>query len=167
MDLHTLADLLLHEVRDLHDCETQVLAGWDRLVRRARSADLRQVLLDIATAAEGNRARLTAVCEQLGASAEGKACKAIAALMDGNRGLVAQDAADDVMDAALVGAARRLVHYRWAGYAGLADLSAALGRTRDGHHAAADAEAAFDRRLAQLARPASRTEHAVSDRQVS
>src|SRR5436305_14039719 len=65
--------------------------------------------------------------EMLGMPAKGKTCKAMQGILEEGKEVMGEDAEDDVMDAALIGAAQKVEHYEIASYGTLCTYAELLG----------------------------------------
>jgi ferritin-like metal-binding protein YciE len=99
---------------------------------------LREILIQYSTVVAEHIAQLQSFIEQREGAPNGKPCRAIAALAEANgRHLLPAEADPAVKDAAIVGAATRMQHYKIAGYRCLLTYAVQIDAAR---------EAAFFRR---------------------
>jgi len=153
MKLASLDDLFLHEIRDLHSAEKQLTKALPKMAKAAKSAKLKKAFEDHLKETEAQLERLDRICELLGKSSRGPACKAMEGLVEEGSELIKEDADANVKDAALIGAAQRVEHYEIAGYGTARTYAEILG-----HNEAAkllqetlDEEKAADEKLNELA----------------
>jgi ferritin-like metal-binding protein YciE len=114
--LENLNDLFVHELRDLYDAEQQLTKAIPLLASAATSEQLRQAFEEHLEVTKEQTRRLEKIFQNLGESAEGKPCKAMAGLVAEARETLDTDADPDVLDAALIVAAQKVEHYEIAGY---------------------------------------------------
>lgn len=154
MKLNSLEDLLLHELKDLHSAESQLLKALSQMAGAASNAELRQGFETHLVETRGHVERLEEIAASLGKSLGGHRCKAMEGLIKEGAELIHEDAAPEVRDAGLIGAAQRVEHYEIAGYGtaralasrlGLDDAVALLQQTLE-------EEKATDQKLTELAR---------------
>ena len=114
MKFHTLRDLYLYEMRDLFSSANQIVEVLPKLIDATVSDDLRAVFTTHLDEAQGQIARVHAVFECLGESSEG-------GFSQGTHGAIqealkwAEENADSaVLDAGLIAALQRLLHYEIA-----------------------------------------------------
>lgn len=151
--LSNLSDLLVHELRDLHHAESQLLKALPRLARTARDHELRDAFAEHLHQTHRQIERIDQVMAQLGASPRGRTCKAMKGLLAEEDDLIHEDAEPTVKDAALIAAAQRVEHYEIAGY-GTARTYAELLNLQDVAEllqTTLDEEAEMDKRLSILA----------------
>ncbi|MBS0658140.1 MAG: ferritin-like domain-containing protein [Verrucomicrobia bacterium] len=127
MKLNTLADLLLHELKDLHSAETQLTKALPKMAQAATNPELRAGFEEHLEQTRNHLARLEAIGEQLGAQLTGHKCQAMEGLIKEGAELISEDADDSVRDAGLIGAAQRVEHYEMAGYGTARALALQLG----------------------------------------
>jgi ferritin-like metal-binding protein YciE len=153
MKMKTLHDLFVHELKDLHSAEKQLLRALPRMAKAASSDDLKQAFESHLAETEEHVTRLDQIFEQLEISNRGHKCKAMEGLIEEGKDLLAEDIDSEVLDAALICAAQRVEHYEIAGYGcartfarrlGMEDIAQTLQQTLD-------EEGATDQKLTQIA----------------
>jgi ferritin-like metal-binding protein YciE len=154
MKLDTLHQLWVHELKDLHSAESQLLEALPKMISAARDSELKAALSEHLEQTRGQLRRLDKIFKGLDFSAGGQRCKGMEGLLEEASHAV-RDASDDmVRDAAIIAAAQRVEHYEIAGYGTAGEFAHQLGE----HDAAAllqetlDEESAADTRLTRLAR---------------
>ncbi len=154
MEMQSLRDLMIDELKDLYSAENQILKALPKMIKKATSADLKQGFETHLKETEGHVERLDKIFQQLDQSPKGKKCKGMEGVIADGKELMEEDAEPDVMDAGLIGAAQHVEHYEIAGYGcartyaellGLKDVARLLEQTLD-------EEKATDAKLTQLAR---------------
>jgi ferritin-like metal-binding protein YciE len=109
--------------------------------------------------------RLEQVMEILGMPVKAKTCKAMQGIIEEGKEVMSEDAEDDVMDAALIGAAQKVEHYEIATYGTLCTYAELLG-LRDAKKLLGqnlEEEKATDAKLTQLAESVINLEAADAD----
>ncbi len=167
MKLNTLEDLLIHELKDLHSAETQLVKALPKMAKAATNAQLKAGFEKHLEETKGQVERLDKIGETLGRKLTGHKCKAMEGLVEEGSELISEDAEESVRDAGLIGAAQRVEHYEIAGYGTAACLARQLG-----HHEIADIldetlaeEKATDAKLTELAESAVNAEAASAGKQ--
>jgi ferritin-like metal-binding protein YciE len=127
MKLNTLEDLLLHELKDLHSAEGQLVKALPKMAKAATNPDLVAGFETHLEETKGHVERLDKIGEILGKKLTGHKCKAMEGLVEEGSELISEDAADSVRDAGLIGAAQRVEHYEIAGYGTAACIARQLG----------------------------------------
>ena len=154
MEMQSLRDLMIDELKDLYSAENQILTALPKMIKKATSSDLKQGFEKHLKETEGQVERLEKIFQQLDQSPKGKKCKGMEGVIEDGKDLMEEDAEPEVMDAGLIGAAQHVEHYEIAGYGcartyadllGLNDVAALLQQTLN-------EEKATDEKLSQLAR---------------
>ena len=116
MELETLQELFVDELKDLFSAENQILKALPKMAKSCESPDLKAGFEEHLRQTEEHVARIEQICEQLGESPRGKACKGMAGLIEEGDELMKEEAEPAVLDAGLIAAAQRVEHYEIAGY---------------------------------------------------
>jgi ferritin-like metal-binding protein YciE len=116
MQLNSLEDLFVSELKDLYSAEKQLLKAIPKMAKAANSKPLQNGFTKHLKQTEGHVSRLEKVFEELGVSPRGKKCKAMEGLIEEGQEVIDEDADPHVKDAALIAAAQRVEHYEMAGY---------------------------------------------------
>ena len=82
MPVKSAQDLLLHELRDLHDAEKQLVKALPKVAKAASSEQLRQAIEEHLEETKAQVQRLEDVFARLGTPARGKRCEAMHGLVD-------------------------------------------------------------------------------------
>ena len=114
MELNTLEELFVHDLRDLWSAESQVARELERMREAAHDGELRDAIVAYRAVVRRHVQVLEEEFRRRGERPDGKKCRAIAALLEADRRLVSQEAEPAVMDAAIVGAISRMQHYKIA-----------------------------------------------------
>ncbi len=116
MQLNTLHDLLIHELRDLYSAEKQLTKALPKMAKAATSPKLKKGFEKHLSETEGQIKRLDQIFAELDVSSRGPKCAAMEGLVEEGSELIKTAGDDNVKDAALIGAAQRVEHYEMAGY---------------------------------------------------
>ena len=130
MQLSTLEDLLVDELKDLYSAENQLLKAIPKMAKAATSKALKAGFEKHLKQTEGHVERLEQVCEDLDVSPKGKKCKAMEGLIEEGADVIEEDAEPEVKDAALIAAAQKVEHYEIAGYGCVRTYAELLGNTK-------------------------------------
>jgi ferritin-like metal-binding protein YciE len=114
--LESLKDLFVHELKDLYNAESQLVKALPRMVRAANADDLKEALEHHLEQTREHATRLEQVLSDFGTAGRGVKCEGMAAIIEEGKKLMESDAAEDTMDAGLIGAAQKAEHYEIAGY---------------------------------------------------
>jgi ferritin-like metal-binding protein YciE len=117
MEISSLKELFEHELRDLYSAEQQILKALPKMVKAARSRQLREAMSAHLAVTEKQAARLDRIFERRGIKlARAKKCKGMEGLLEEGEELMQEEISDDVVDAALIASAQRVEHYEIAAY---------------------------------------------------
>jgi len=153
MQMQDLQDLFKEDLKDVLHAENQIIKALPKMIKTASHEELRAAFEEHLEQTREQVVRLEKVMEMLGMPARGKACKAMQGIIEEGKEVMEEDATDDVMDAALIGAAQKVEHYEIATYGtlctyaellGLRDAKKLLGQTLE-------EEKQTDQKLTQLA----------------
>lgn len=166
MKLESLQKLWIHELKDLHSAENQLLEALPKMVSAASHAELQTTLGDHLKETRTHVARLEKIFKGLDFEPTGQRCKGMEGLLEEGKGILTAEAEPMVRDAGIIAACQRVEHYEIAGYGTAAAYAEILGE----HEAAAllqgtlDEEAGADTRLSRLARKRINFEALVANR---
>ncbi|HUQ67881.1 MAG TPA: ferritin-like domain-containing protein [Planctomycetaceae bacterium] len=153
MKLNNLQDLLVEELKDLHNAEMQLTRALPKMAKAASSEALREAFEHHLEETQIHVERLDQIFERLEIKPGRKKCKAMEGLLEEGKDAIAEDAEPMVHDAALIASAQRVEHYEIAGY-GCAKAFALLledQETADLLDETLQEEAAADDKLTEIA----------------
>jgi ferritin-like metal-binding protein YciE len=116
MELATLKDLFVDQIKDLYSAETQIIEALPKMANAASDSKLQKAFLTHLKQTESQKMRLEKIAEAQGISPGGKRCKGAEGLLKEGSELIKEDADPSVRDAGLIAAAQRVEHYEIAGY---------------------------------------------------
>jgi ferritin-like metal-binding protein YciE len=125
--IHSLEDLLEHELRDIYHAEKQLLKALPKLAKAASSEQLRETLERHAKQTEGQISRLEQAFKKLGKSAVAEKCVGMEGLIEEAEDILSDDVDDEVRDAAIIAAAQKTEHYEICAYGTTATWAKMLG----------------------------------------
>ena len=125
--LNSLKDLLIHELKDLHSAESQLVKALPKLAQAASDQALKSAFEQHLGETEEHVTRIEGIMENLGASPNGKSCKAMQGLIAEGEEIIKEEAEPAVKDAALIVAAQKVEHYEIAAYGSARAMAEALG----------------------------------------
>ncbi len=128
MDMYTLQDLFVDQLRDLYDAETRLIKALPKMAQAAHAPALREAFEEHLEQTRHQAERLEQCFEKLGARSRGKKCYAMKGLIEEGEELMDEDAEPDVMDAGLIGAAQKVEHYEIAAYGTVCTWAQQLGQ---------------------------------------
>ena len=127
MEMESLQDLLLEELKDIYNAEGQLLKAMPRMAKKAKNQQLKAAFETHMKETEGQIDRLEQVFEALGEKPKAKKCLAMEGLIKEAKEMMGEDMDDDVMDAALISAAQKVEHYEIASYGTVRTYAKLLG----------------------------------------
>ncbi len=153
MEMETLEELYVEELKDLWSAEKQILKALPRMIKAASSRELKAGFRDHERQTREQVRRLERIFKSLDASPRGKKCVGMEGLLKEGAELIKEKPEADVLDAGLISAAQHVEHYEMAGYGTVRTWAKLLGHN---DHAALlqetlDEEKDTDKKLSQLA----------------
>ncbi len=150
MELATLKDLYIEQLRDLYSAETQLCQALPKMAAAATNPELKRSFEQHLEETKQQREDVAKLIRAAGENPEGHECKAMKGLIAESSELMKEDADPDVMDAGLIAASQRIEHYEIAGYGTVRTYAKQLG----------DASAAFV--LDRIAKEEGATDHKLT-----
>ena len=153
MELQTLQDLYVEELKDLYSAEKQLVKALPRMAKNATNPQLKQAFTKHLQETEGHVDRLEQIFEMLGARAGGKKCVGMEGLIEEAKELLEEDSGEEALDAGLISKAQHVEHYEIAGYGTVRTYARQLGLEDHARllQQTLDEEAKTDKLLTQLA----------------
>ena len=127
MAKNSLRDLYIDELRDLYNAETQLVKALPKMAKASTDDRLRQGFEEHLRQTSEHVSRLEQIFEMLDEKPSGKKCLGMEGLVKEGADTMKEDYADELMDAAIIGAAQRVEHYEIAGYGTVRDFAKLLG----------------------------------------
>lgn len=153
MELETLHDLYIHELKDLYSAETQIIKALPKMIKAATSPKLSAGFKTHLEETREHATRLEKILKSHDESTRGPKCKGMEGVIKEGAEMIEEDAEDDVRDAGLISAAQRVEHYEMAGYGTARTYAQLLGDMRSAKllQKTLDEEGATDKKLTTLA----------------
>lgn len=154
MDLNSLRDLFIDELRDLYDAETQITEALPKLIEKASYPELKSALEEHLDVTRGQITRLKTIFSGLNEKPEGETCKGMKGVIKEGDDMAGRDGSPSVIDAAIISAAQRVEHYEMAGYGTVRTYAELLGETQYANllQQTLDEEKEADESLTELAK---------------
>jgi len=127
MELQSLRDLYIDELKDLYSAEKQLVKALPKMAKNATNPDLKKAFTDHLEQTEEHVSRLERIFESLEASPRGKKCVGMEGLIEEAKEMLEEDAEEDVLDAGLISKAQHVEHYEMAGYGTVRRFAQILG----------------------------------------
>jgi ferritin-like metal-binding protein YciE len=131
MEMETLRDLYVEELKDLYSAEKQIARALGRLSRAARNDELRSAIEVHLDQTLRQAERLERICEGLDEKPTGKKCAGMEGILEEARELLQERPAPEVLDAGIIAAMQHVEHYEIAGYGCVRTYARLLGREED------------------------------------
>jgi ferritin-like metal-binding protein YciE len=127
MSTENLKKLYVAELKDLFSAESQLLKALPKMAKAASAEELRAGFEKHLEQTRGHVQRLEEIFQSLDESPKGKKCVGMEGLVKEGAEVMEEDFDDAVLDAGLIGAARRVEHYEMAAYGVVSELAKVLG----------------------------------------
>ena len=127
-DPEPIQELLVDQLRDILHAEKQLVKALPKMVKSARSSQLKDLFQTHLTETEGQVERLNESLRLLGTQARAKPCKGMAGLVEEGEEVMSEgkNKENASADLALIGAAQRVEHYEIAAYTTARNLAMQL-----------------------------------------
>ena len=125
-----LRKLYVDELKDLFSAENQLLKALPKMAKAASSDELRTGFEKHLEQTKGHVQRLEEIFQSLDEIPKGKKCVGMEGLVNEGAEVMEEGFEDGVLDAGLIGAARRVEHYEIAAYGAVSEIAKVLGETK-------------------------------------
>lgn len=129
MELETLEDLYVSELKDLYSAEQQILKALPKMIKAASHRDLKKAFTVHERQTKQHVKRLERICKSLGEKPTGKKCVGMEGVIKEGSELISEKPEPEVLDAGLITAAQHVEHYEMAGYGTVRTWARVLGRS--------------------------------------
>jgi ferritin-like metal-binding protein YciE len=154
MEIETLRDLYIHELKDLYSAEKQIIEALPKMKKAAKNRQLAAAFNQHLEQTKRQAKRLEQILSAQDESTRGPKCEGMEGLLKEGDEVISDAKEDEVRDAGLIAAAQRVEHYEIAGY-GCARTYAQLLRDTKGARMLETTlreEGATDKKLTKLAK---------------
>lgn len=127
MELDTLKDLYIEELKDLYSAEKQLVKALPKMAKAANDRRLADAFRTHLKETQQHAERLEQICRELGVSPRGKKCVGMEGLIEEGNELIQEDPDPEVLDAGLISKAQHVEHYEMAGYGTVRTYARQLG----------------------------------------
>lgn len=114
--MKTLRDLFLNDLAEIYDAELRIANGLPRMARTASSEKLKDALLFHLKETKWHITRIEQTFDCFGATVMRKTCKAVVGMLQECDNHAAGFIGTPAINAALIGAARKLEHYEMTSF---------------------------------------------------
>lgn len=165
MEMNTLRDLYIDELKDLWSAEKQLIKALPKMAKAANDPELSKAFVTHLRQTERQVERLEEVFQELGESPRGKKCVGMEGLIEEGNELIKEDPDPDVLDAGLISKAQHIEHYEIAGYGTVRTYAQLLGADRQAQllQETLDEEGETNKLLTQLAESSINIEAATAE----
>ena len=129
--MEELRDLYVEQLKDAWSAENQLLEALPKMIENVGDESLRSAFEQHLSKTEGHVDRLQNIFEAMGEKPGGKKCKGMEGLLKEGEEVLKEDGAQEVKDAAMIGAAQKVEHYEMALYGTLRTYARRIGRPDD------------------------------------
>jgi ferritin-like metal-binding protein YciE len=153
MELQTLRDLFIHELKDLYSAEKQLVKALPKVAKAATNPDLKAGIEAHLEQTVEHVNRLESILGGLGESTRGPKCKGMEGLLEEASHFLEEEADPEVVDAGIIAGAQKVEHYEMAGYGCVRTYAELLGEEEAAAvlQSTLDEERATDEKLTELA----------------
>src|SRR3954453_6683204 len=116
MELETLKDLYVHELKDLYSAENQLIKALPRMAKAAKNRQLSAAFNQHTEQTKRHAKRIEQILKRHDESTRGPKCEGMEGLIAEGDKMAGESAQPDVRDAGLIASAQRVEHYEIAGY---------------------------------------------------
>lgn len=154
MELETLKDLYVHELKDLYSAEKQIIKALPKMAKAASNRQLASAFRQHLEQTKRQAKRLEDLLASHGESTRGPRCQGMDGVLKEGDEMIGEDADEEVRDAGLIAAAQRVEHYEIAGYGCARTYAELLGDKKGARvlDTTIKEEGATDHRLTKLAK---------------
>ena len=126
MEIDTLKDLYVEELKDLYSAEKQLVKALPKMAKAAQDKQLQNAFRNHLKETEQHVARIEQICQALGVSPRGKKCVGMEGLIEEGNEMI-NEANPEAIDAGLISKAQHVGHYEMAGYGTVRTYARQLG----------------------------------------
>lgn len=153
MKVNNLQELLVDELKDILNAETQLTKALPKLARQCDSEELRMALEEHLEQTKTQKDRVESILTELTGSARGKACKGMQGIIEEGNDMLDEIEDPDTTDAAIIAACQKVEHYEMASYGCARTWARSLGldEVADQLQEILDEEGEADKKLTVIA----------------
>ncbi len=130
MEMESLKELYVEEIKDLYSAENQILKALPRMIKAATHPQLKRAFTKHERQTREHVKRLERIAKELDEKPTGKKCVGMEGLIQEGKDLIKEKPAKEVLDAGLISAAQHVEHYEMAGYGTCRTWAKLLGYER-------------------------------------
>lgn len=122
-----LEDLFYHELQVLWSAENMLVEKMPAMIERASNEGLKKMLALHHAETQQHKTALEFICRELNIDPAGDFNPGIKGILEEGEKVMAKEATDEAMDAALIAGAQKVEHYEISGYGTAAHYAEMLG----------------------------------------
>lgn len=126
-EIKNLQDLFYHELQVLWSAESMLVDALPVMIAKAKHEGLKNMLGVHLAETQQHKVALEMICKQLEIDPAGDFNPGLRGILDEGEKVMAKDATDEGMDAALIAGAQKVEHYEISGYGSAACYAEMLG----------------------------------------
>jgi ferritin-like metal-binding protein YciE len=151
-EMNPVQEMLADQLKDLYSAENQLIKALPKMAKNATNEQLRMAFERHLEETRNHVARLEQIADELDITLRGKKCKGMEGLIEEGKEVM-QEFEDDILDAAMIGAAQKVEHYEIAAYGTARTHAAMLGLNKVARllQQTLDEEGRTDKKLTDLA----------------
>jgi ferritin-like metal-binding protein YciE len=127
MNLNSLHDVYVHELKDLYSAEKQITEALPKMVEAASDASLKAAFSQHLQQTHSHVERVRQILNNINVSPIDSTCKGMEGLLKEGEDIIKQSGHRAAKDAALISAAQRVEHYEMAAYGSAKTYADLLG----------------------------------------
>lgn len=127
MQLNTLHDLFVNELKDIYDAENQIVEAMPNMVDAASTPELKDMFQQHMQETQNQIGRLEDVFDMLDIDPEREHCDGMAGILKDGKKMISAQGNAKVIDAGLIAAAQKVEHYEIASYGTLRAWASTMG----------------------------------------
>src|ERR1700761_1384252 len=116
MELNSLKDLYIHELKDLFSAEQQLVKALPKMAKAASHKELATGFQQPLKKTKEHAQRLQQILTSHKQTIRGPKCKGMEGIVAEGAEMIEEEADEEVKDAGLIASAQRVEHYEMAGY---------------------------------------------------
>src|SRR5260370_9833037 len=127
MQLETVKDLYIHELKDLYSAEKQLIRALPKMAKAAKNQQLVAGFQEHLEQTKEHAARIEKILSEHKQSTRGSKCKGMEGIIAEGAEMIEEEGDPEVKDAGLISAAQRVEHYEIAGNGTVQTFAELLG----------------------------------------
>ncbi len=127
--MNDLEKVFLSELKDIYDCEHQLVTALGKMEESAESRELKDAFHEHCEQTKMHVNRLERVFSGIGEDPKRKSCKGIEGIIDEGEVLAKEFEGNAALDAALIAGGQKAEHYEITSYGSLCAWAKELGKT--------------------------------------